>query len=120
MKTTARSSVSSHAFLGKFFKTTPYSWCVRVRSLAAVLPGRSASQSLNTRSVSGVGVGEAQQAEGDHGEVHGTRIMSCVVLVRLTSPGGGLVIFCMFRVAGAPLRRATLQVQASKDTMAKE
>jgi hypothetical protein len=46
--------------------------------------------------------------------------MTCVVLVRLTSPGGGLVIFCMFRVAGAPLRRATLQVQASKDTMAKE
>src|SRR5215204_22061 len=40
--------------------------------------------------------------------------MTCVVLVRLTSPGGGLVNFCMFRVAGAPLRRATLQVQASK------
>src|SRR5215218_5034374 len=40
--------------------------------------------------------------------------MTCVVLVRLTSPGGGLVNFCTFRVAGAPLRRATLQVQASK------
>src|SRR5829696_10267615 len=57
MKATARSSVSSHALLGNFFKTTPYSWCARVRSLAPVLPGRRASQSLNTRSVSGVGVG---------------------------------------------------------------
>jgi hypothetical protein len=40
--------------------------------------------------------------------------------VRVTRPSCVLVLRCVLRVAGAPLRRATLQVQAPKDTVAEE
>jgi hypothetical protein len=42
------------------------------------------------------------------------------VLVRLTSPGGVLVICCMCRAADAPLKWVTHQVQGPEDTVAEE
>jgi len=50
---------------------------------------------------------QAEQTEGDHGEVRGTYIMTRGVLVGVTSTGCGLVLCRMFRGAGAPLQRIT-------------